>query len=207
MDFSENPPCIVGYACRLPGGAVRPDTLFDLFNSGDWRAASTLPPRSRGFDFFESIHGVQEGSSRAAFGRGGWLGEQGLEQFDPDFFNIPASEADTLRPNIRLALELTWEALEHAGIPPSTLRGSNVSVSFGGGSEDGWDLHRVKQDEGQAFDKHWVASTDPSGISGRVSHSFDFRGTCNVVANACASGAFALRDGTPLLHCLVRGWR
>ena len=55
---------------------------------------------------------------------------------------MPISEAATLRPNARLGLELTYEALQNAGIPPSTLRGKNVSVYVGLGTEDGWDMTR-----------------------------------------------------------------
>ncbi|KZV76663.1 thiolase-like protein [Peniophora sp. CONT] len=191
MNLTNDPVCIIGTACRLPGGIVRPDGLFKTFASGYWQDACTSTPQSRGFSLFDGVRGASDSS----FGQGGWLGEEGLEQFDPEFFHISASEADNIRPNVRLALELTWEALEHAGIPPSTLRGRNVSVSFGVGTEDGWDMQRVKKEDGLAFDEHWAASSDPSSVSGRVSHCFGFRGTSTTVATACASGGFALREG------------
>ncbi|KAI0030110.1 thiolase-like protein, partial [Vararia minispora EC-137] len=198
MDLTADPPCIVGAACRLPGNLAHSSALFARFQSGDWPAASTLPPPSRAFH----LHSTPE-----SFGRGGWLAENGVESFDAAFFRIPPTESPTLRPNVRLALELTYDALLHAGIPPSSLRGKNVAVAFGVGTEDGWDIRRAAMDDDHdggkrsAFDDNWAASSDPSGVSGRVSHFFDFRGPSSVLSNACASGGFALRDGVlSLLH-------
>ncbi|KAF8523374.1 thiolase-like protein [Hysterangium stoloniferum] len=190
MDLTHNSPCIIGSACRLPGGVLRTDSLWPILDQGRWQASSTLPPPSRGFPPYSPSGDAQLTCS----GRGGWLGEEGVENFDPVFFDISPSEATTLRPNIRLALELTHEALENAGIPPSSLRGKHVSVSIGVGTEDGWDMKRWNDDAFDAFDSNWAASSDPSGIPGHVAHFFDFRGSCNTVSNACASGTFALRD-------------
>jgi acyl transferase domain-containing protein len=159
-----------------------------LLLEGSAQKCSTLPPLTRHFPEFQS-------RASPLSGQGGWLGEEGVEQFDPAFFGIPLPEASTLRPNVRLGLELTYEALQNAGIPPSSLRGKRVSVSIGVGTEDGWDMTRWFVDSDAAFDVNWAASSDPSGISGRISHAFDFRGPCNTVSSACASGALALRAG------------
>ncbi|KIJ41089.1 hypothetical protein M422DRAFT_116617, partial [Sphaerobolus stellatus SS14] len=195
---------IIGTSCRLPGGILDPQTFWEALNEGRWQECSKYPPNSRGF-----ISKMPEDQIEASVGRGGWLGEEGIENFDASFFEIHAEEAEILRPNIRLALELTYEALENAGLPPSALRGKNVSVSIGVGTEDGWDIHRWREEGAGAFDQHWAASSDPSGIAGHISHFFDFKGPCNTVSNACASGAFALRDGNlptcHSLHCSQEG--
>lgn len=188
MDLTEDSPCIIGSSCRLPGEIIRTDGLWDVFDRGNWEACSTLPPASRGFDSFQKSHSPSQC-------RGGWLGVDGIEDFDAHFFGISPSEALNLRPNTRLALELTWEALENAGIPPSSLRGKNVSVSIGVGTEDGWDLRRVIEDGTAAFDTTWASNSDPSGVAGHIAHIFDFCGPCNTVSNACASGAFAIKEG------------
>jgi len=196
--MDDDYPCIVGSACRLPGAVLRPEDLWTLFSKGDWEKCSTSPPASRGFTNFNAS--IQSDG----IGIGGWLPEEGVEQFDPSFFGIPISEAATLRPNARLGLELTYEALQNAGIPPSTLRRKNVPVYVGLGTEDGWDMTRWLTDGPDAFDANWAASSDPSGVSGRISHSFDFRGSCNTISNACASGAIALSEGIAIVHTALR---
>ena len=46
------------------------------------------------------------------------------------------TEADNIDPQQRMALELTWEALEHARIPASSLRGESVGVYVGISNND-----------------------------------------------------------------------
>lgn len=191
MDIRNDPAALIGSSCRLPGGVTRPSQLWEALLSGSEEIFTASPPASRLLDG-QSLFDTDR------VGKAGFLGAEGVEYFDASFFNITPAEAQVLRPNTRLALELTWEALESAGIRPSALRGKNVSVTIGVGAEDGWDLKRYSDEGIGAFDGHWAASSDPSGVSGRISHFFDFHGSCNVVSTACSSAAFALRDGEQL---------
>lgn len=189
MNLCDDPVAVLSASCRLPGGIKNTADLWSAFCDGDRSITSVPAPASRCF----KPHSF---STHENIGKAGWLGEEGVETFDPGFFNITPAEAETLRPNARLALELTWEALERAGIPPSTLRGKNISVSIGMGTEDGWDLRRYHDDDASAFGPHWAASSDPSGVPGHVAHFFDFHGPVSSVSTGCSSAAFALRDGT-----------
>lgn len=192
MHLPDDPIAIVSSACRLPLGITSPSQLWDAFcgkfNSREVFTSPKSVPESRHSDPSAFIDPARVGGA-------GWLGSEGIELFDATFFNISPAEAEVLRPNTRLALELTWEALERAGIPPASVRGKNVAVSIGVGTEDGWDLRRFSEDRSEAFDHRWAANSDPSGVSGQVAHYFDFRGPSSVISTACSSGAFALRDG------------
>ncbi|EPQ51411.1 hypothetical protein GLOTRDRAFT_96463 [Gloeophyllum trabeum ATCC 11539] len=189
MSDQPDPIAIIGCSCRLPGNVRNATNFWTLLSSGQWEECSTEPPISRGFD---RMHPESVGYIK----HGGWLGPEGVEDFDAKFFGIPPGEAEVLRPNSRIALELTWEALENAGIQPSALRGKNVSVSIAMGAEDGWDLRRFAEDGREAFDHNWAQNSDPSAVAGRVSHFFDFHGAIGTVSGACASGVNALEYGT-----------
>ncbi|TFK50404.1 hypothetical protein OE88DRAFT_250761 [Heliocybe sulcata] len=184
---------IIGSSCRLPGGVQDSSRFWSMLVEGGWKDCSQPPPPSRGFDW------MAPGSTPC---NGGWLGQDGVEAFDASFFDIPPGEAEIMRPNCRLALELTWEALENAGVAPRELRGKRVSVTIAMGSEDNWDVRRALEEGPSAFDHNWAQNSDPSVVAGRVSHFFDFHGAASTVSSACASGANALDYG---VHSILTG--
>jgi len=49
-----------------------------------------------------------------------------LDKFDATFFNVHAKQSHLMDPQLRILLELTYEAIIDAGINPSTIRGSKT---------------------------------------------------------------------------------
>ena len=101
---------IVGIGCRLPGDIDSPAALWRLLADGR-DAVGALPARAR------PAAGRRTTDPRD----GGWLRD--VTGFDADFFGVSGREADVLDPQHRLLLEVAWEALEHAGLPPDRLAG------------------------------------------------------------------------------------
>jgi rifamycin polyketide synthase module 1/2/3 len=166
---SDEPIAIVGMGCRYPGGVRSPEDLWHLVAS-EVDAIGPCPP-DRGWDLDA---------------QGGFLHDAG--SFDADFFGISPREASSSDPQQRLLLEVSWEAFEHAGIDPLSLRGSRTGVFAGAMYHD--------------YGPPSATGTAASVISGRVAYSFGFEGPAITVDTACSSSLVALHLAA---QALLRG--
>ncbi|MER5354836.1 SDR family NAD(P)-dependent oxidoreductase, partial [Kitasatospora sp. NPDC002551] len=184
---------IVGFACRV-AGASTPDRFWELLRTGvdsvrefpDGRRAATPPERP----------GVTVAADRAERPRrGGYLDE--VSGFDPEFFGIGPGEAALMDPQQRLMLELCWEALEHAGVPPHGLSGGPVGV-FAGAI---WDDYAVLlRRAGIAAGARQVTGLHRSMIANRVSYALGLRGPSMTVDAAQASSLVAVHTACESLR-------
>ncbi|GAA1575581.1 type I polyketide synthase [Actinomadura kijaniata] len=193
----DEPIAVVGIGCRFPGGERDLTTPADYwrFLTGRGDAIREVPPdRWAPFD-----DGSPETRDRldATTRLGGFLDD--VAAFDARFFGITPREAAVMDPQQRLVLEVAWEAFEHAGIGPASLRGSRTGVFVG-----------VSAPEYAAFTASDPAALEPftatgaalSVIAGRLSYLLDLRGPSMIVDTACSSSLVsthlavrALRDG------------
>ena len=123
---------VIGLATRFPGGADTPEATWDLLAQG--RDATSRRPATRWTEWAGDAY-VQQVLAEAP-DRGGWLDDSEVRDFDAEFFGMSPREAEMVDPQQRLALELTWEALENAHLPASDLKGGEVGVFMGASSSD-----------------------------------------------------------------------
>jgi acyl transferase domain-containing protein len=179
----KTPIAIVGISCRLPG-AADPAGFWELLRSGRHSIGETPGERLRisgGFTAGELAG--EEGVRYGAF-----LEE--VDRFDPDFFGISPREAAAMDPQQRLALELAWEALEDAGIVPSSIRGDEVGAFLGAISNDYSNLtHRGGVG---AIDRYTVTGLNRSIIANRISYALGLTGPSLTVDAAQSSSLVAV---------------
>ncbi|MDO4685492.1 MAG: alpha/beta fold hydrolase, partial [Corynebacterium sp.] len=120
-----------------------------------------------------------------------------IASFDAEFFGLSPVEAANMDPQQRIALELVWEALEHAHIPASSLRGKNVGVYIGSSNNDYGMM--IASDPAEAH-PYALTGTASSIIPNRVSYAFDFRGPSVNVDTACSSSLVSVHHAVRALR-------
>jgi phthiocerol/phenolphthiocerol synthesis type-I polyketide synthase B len=180
----DEPIAVVGLGCRFPGGVHGPDEFWEFLCEG--RSAVSKMPENRWEPFDDGSAEIADTLARTT--RWGTFLDD-IDAFDADFFDISTREAVKMDPQQRMLLEVAWEALEHAGIPPSSLRRSQTGVFAGACYTDygyvaGLDLTSVD------------AWSNPGGalsiIANRLSYFLDLRGPSVTVDTACSSSIVAL---------------
>ncbi|MFI1671890.1 beta-ketoacyl synthase N-terminal-like domain-containing protein, partial [Streptomyces sp. NPDC020598] len=178
----QEPVAVVGLACRLPG-ADDPAAYWELLAAG--RTAVTDTPQDRRTGVPAQGWPTPHGGTAPL--RGGYVGAPA--DFDAAFFGISPREADAMDPQARLALELGWEALEHAGVPVTpALRA--VAVYLG---VDGCDYADVVRDAGQGTGHHTLTGLHRSLIANRLSYALGVSGPSVTVDSAQSSSLVAVQ--------------
>ncbi len=176
---TAEPVALVGIGCRFPGGVVGPENYWNfLANGGD--AISEIPADRWDADAFYDPDPFAPGRMSSKWG--GFLPD--VAGFDADFFGISPREAEAMDPQQRVMLEVTWEALEHAGIAPDQLAGIRAGVMMGVYYTE---YQGISAADPERIDAYSATGNAHAVAVGRIAYLLGLRGPAVAIDSACSS--------------------
>ena len=180
----QEPIAIIGMGCRFPGGCHDPETFWQFLTTGGDGVIEVPRDRFDIEDFYDPDPNV---AGKMYLKEAGFL-QTNVGDFDARFFGISPREAVEMDPKQRLLLEVSWEALERAGIPASQLKGTQTGVFIGIiGSEYAF-LPRENAD----MNPYRLTGLMSNIASGRISYILGVHGPSIALDTACSSSLVAV---------------
>ena len=112
-----------------------------------------------------------------------------ITRFDAQFFGINPKQVDNMDPQLRLLLEVAYEALFDSGFNPTELRGTRTGVFIGASSSEALHAFSTNPEELSGYSMTGCAT---SMLANRLSFFFDFKGPSYTIDTACSSSLVAL---------------
>lgn len=186
LEASQHEPiAVIGMGCRLPGGVRTPEQFWAALSAGD-ELLEEVPADRWSNDTYHDSNADAQG--KICTRRGGFIRDP--DCFDAGLFRISPREAASMDPQQRILLEVAWEALEHAGIAPDLLYGSDAGVFMGLSALDYLSLMTRELDEA-ALEPWFGTGMAHSAASGRISYTLGLRGPSLSIDTACSSSLVA----------------
>ncbi len=181
---------IVGVSCRFPDADNAEEFWCNLESGRDSVKEITRWDDSEYYDPHRKD--VNKGYCK-------WMGGMdGIDSFDPLFFNISPKEAELMDPQQRIFLMETWRALEDAGYSDKELadKKCGVFVGCGPGDYDG-----LLEKYGVAPEAYAFMGNDESILAARASYFLNLKGPSVAVNTACSSSLVAIHLACESIMC------
>lgn len=184
---------VIGMAFRFPGNVHDETSMWRMLKNGKHGITRISNDR---WPVDELQHSNRSEPGRSVTFSAGVLSN--IDQFDATFFGISPREAAWLDPQQRLLLEMAYEAMENAGIRPSSLAGSRCGVYVG---VSGLDYGQHALEDLASMSAYTMTGNTLSIAANRLSYVFDLHGPSMVVDTACSSSLVALHQACQALRC------
>ncbi len=184
---SNEPIAVIGVACRFPGGSISPRTFWQMLVTGT-DAITEIPSFRWPVDAYYDPD--PEAAGKIYTRSGGFIDE--IRDFDAAFFGISPKEALSMDPQQRILLEVTWEALEHAGLAADQLQGTRSGVFVGISSNDFGDYLGQLTKDPSYINAYLGTGNSSSVAAGRISYVLGLQGPSLAIDTACSSSLVAV---------------
>src|SRR6185436_10221139 len=173
---------IVGLGGRYPQAETLPEFWRNLQSGRD--SITEIPPERWDHSLYFDPDPNKAGKSYSKWG--GFI--DGVDKFDPLFFNISPKEAALIDPQERLFLETAWQTIEDAGYTKESIAGTRVGVFVGimFGQYELFGAESVLR--GNAS----LPVSSHASVANRVSYFFDFHGPSIALDTMCSSSLTAI---------------
>ncbi|NEO43741.1 MAG: type I polyketide synthase [Moorea sp. SIO4A3] len=183
---ATEPIAIVGIGCRFPGGVDSPEAYWKLLQEA--KDLRTEIPKDRwDVDFY---YDPDPDVPDKIYVRQGYFLQQPVDQFEPEFFGISGTEAAKMDASQRLLLEVTWEALENAGISPNSLKNTDTGVYIGQMTNDYAIIGTNRPDKLPDF--YLGIGANMGMAAGRIAYILGLQGPTLFLDTSCSSSLVAL---------------
>ncbi|KAJ2985763.1 hypothetical protein NUW58_g5359 [Xylaria curta] len=179
------PLAIIGFSLKYPQDANTPQGFWDLME--ERRCAMTEWPSDR--INLNAFYHRDESQEDRKFVPGAHFLREDLGAFDAQFFGISATEAMSMDPQHRMLLEVTYHALENAGIPLGKVYGSQTGVYTGTMSDD---YKHIVLSDVDDVPRYAATGTTMNMVANRISWFYNFLGPSINMDSACSSSLMAL---------------
>ncbi|KAL5355845.1 hypothetical protein BJX96DRAFT_185048 [Aspergillus floccosus] len=181
------PIAIVGMSCRFPGEASNISGFWDMLINGrdTWSDFPSSRFNAKAFYHPDNRH---HGTFHT---RGGCFLAEDVSQFDAPFFHLNPAEATAMDPQLRLLLEVAYEAVENAGWSLDMLRGRNTSVYT---ALYNYDYEKILFRDPESLPFYLVTGNGEAMHSNRLSYFFDLHGPSVTLDTGCSGSMVALQN-------------
>ena len=178
------PIAVVGIGCRFPGDVNNPEQYWQLLRDGRDGVVRVPEQRWDADAYYSPDHTVP---GTICSREGGFLTSWQPDEFDAEFFGMSPREAAGMDPQQRLLMEVTWEALENAGVTAAQIRGSQTGVFVGLTTTDYAFMSHSAQSGPEDVDPYFAFGNATNFAAGRLSYFLGVHGPAMVVDTACSS--------------------
>ncbi len=178
-----DPVAIVGMSGVFPGAADL-DQFWENLHRGE-TSITEIPPSRWDWRAIYGDPAREPGKTDIKWG--GFI--DGVDEFDPLFFNISPLEAVSMDPQHRLLMTHVWRTIEDAGYAPQSLSGSRTAIFVGTGSTG---YRELLAEVGTSAEGYNATSGVPSIGPNRMSFLLNLHGPSEPIETACSSSLVAI---------------